>query len=54
MYLDAGYEQDNQELAYARQAILYVPKEDREKMYNIIDSTIDVFLQGQNNGDKES
>ncbi len=33
MYLDAGYEQDNQELAYARQAILYVPKEDREKIW---------------------
>lgn len=31
MYLDAGYEQDTQELAYARQAILYVPKQDREK-----------------------
>ncbi len=31
MYLDAGYEQSTQELAYARQAILYVPKEDREK-----------------------
>ena len=31
MYLDAGYEQDTQELAYARQAVLYVPKEDREK-----------------------
>ena len=31
-----------------------VNKEDREKMYNIIDSTIDIFLQGQNNSDKES
>ena len=33
MYLDAGYEQDTQELAYARQAVLYVPKEDREKIW---------------------
>lgn len=33
MYLDAGYEQDSQELAYARQAILYVPQKDREKIW---------------------
>ncbi|NDO46773.1 TlpA disulfide reductase family protein [Clostridium sp. MD294] len=33
MYLDAGYEQNTQELAYARQAVLYVPKEDREKIW---------------------
>lgn len=33
MYLDAGYEQNTQELAYARQAVLYVPKQDREKIW---------------------
>ena len=30
-----------------------VNEKDRDKMYSIIDSTIDIFLQGQNDRDKE-
>ncbi len=34
MYLDAGYDQSTQELLYARQMILFVPKEDRAKTWH--------------------
>lgn len=52
-YLTGKDELDNKGLLLFRKAEK-VNEEDREKMYNIIDSTIDVFLQGNNNGDNQS
>ena len=52
-YLTGKSDLDNKGLILFRKAE-QVNKEDREKMYNIIVRTIDVFLQGQNNDDKES
>ena len=45
MYLDAGYDQTTQELLYARQVILFVPKEDRAKTFH---STEEVKLWREN------
>ena len=52
-YLTGKGELDNKGMILFRKAE-QVNEEDREKMYNIINSTIDVFLQGQNNGDNQS
>ena len=52
-YLTGKGELDNKGMILFRKAE-QVNEEDREKMYNIIDSTIDIFLQGQNNDGKES
>ena len=52
-YLTGKGELDNKGMILFRKAE-QVNEEDRKKMYNIIDSTIDIFLQGQNNDEKES